>query len=90
MDWEQRLRHQAFLSGARWGLLDAAIAPFVRQFAHVDAAWFAQQPWTGLVQWLRAFENSQAFAGVMHKEPVWTPNEKLDAAPRLTRFAPPF
>jgi glutathione S-transferase len=82
-EWERRLQHQAFLSGAQWGFLDAAIAPFVRQFAHVDATWFAQQPWVRLAQWLGAFESSHAFACVMHKVPVWKPGD----TPRLTRFA---
>ena len=71
--WELRLQAQPFLSGARWGLLDAAIAPFVRQFAHTDPAWFAAQDWPRLQHWLQAFESSAAFAAVMQKQPVWQP-----------------
>ena len=66
-----RLQSQAFLSGQRWGWLDACVAPFVRQFARTDRAWFDAQPWPPLVQWLVAFENSEAFAAVMHKHPLW-------------------
>jgi glutathione S-transferase len=73
MRWQSRLQAQAFLSGDRWGLLDACVAPFVRQFARTDRAWFDAQPWPELAQWLTAFENSEAFAAVMHKYPLWVP-----------------
>ena len=71
MRWQVRLQTHAFLSGDRWGLLDACVAPFVRQFARTDRAWFDAQPWSQLAQWLVAFENSEAFAAVMHKHPLW-------------------
>ena len=66
-----RLQAQAFLHGGHFGLADATIAPFVRQFAHTDSTWFASQPWTALQQWLAAFEASQAWLGVIHKFPAW-------------------
>jgi len=71
MQWQMRLQAQAFLSGSHWGLLDACVAPFVRQFARTDRVWFDAQPWPELAQWLSAFENSEAFAAVMHKHPLW-------------------
>ena len=71
MQWQMRLQAQAFLSGPQWGLLDACTAPFVRQFARTDRAWFDTQPWHELSQWLTTFENSEAFAAVMHKHPLW-------------------
>lgn len=61
----------AYLSGPQWGLLDACVAPFVRQFARTDRVWFDAQPWPLLSQWLKAFENSQAFTEVMGKHPLW-------------------
>jgi glutathione S-transferase len=76
----QRLGANAYLSGPRFGLADAAIAPFVRQFAHTDKAWFAQQNWPALAQWLAAFDASAAFAQVMEKHPVW-PGVAEDLAP---------
>ena len=83
MCWEAQLRtnlhthaqSHAYLSGAHWGLLDACVAPFVRQFARTDRAWFDAQPWSQLSQWLTVFENSEAFAEVMFKHPVWLPRE---------------
>jgi glutathione S-transferase len=71
LQWEHRLTAQPYLSGTHWGLLDAAIAPFVRQFAHTDKAWFAAQSWRQLQRWLVAFEASPALAAVMEKVPVW-------------------
>ena len=68
---DARLQQQAFLSGAHWGLTDAALAPFVRQFAHTDPAWFAAQPWPRLIDWLAAFESSEAYAQIMAKHPAW-------------------
>ncbi len=71
LGWQARLQTQLYLSGERWGLLDACVAPFVRQFARTDRAWFDAQPWSELAQWLLAFENSEAFLAVMHKHPLW-------------------
>jgi glutathione S-transferase len=71
LQWQAHLQTQAFLSGSQWGLLDACVAPFVRQFARTDRVWFDAQPWPELAQWLTTFENSEAFAAVMHKHPLW-------------------
>ena len=76
---QDRLALHSFLGGARFGLADAAIAPFVRQFAHTDPTWFAAQAWSNLAQWLRDFEASAAFAQVMEKHPVW-PGDTASAA----------
>lgn len=70
-----RLHDQAFLAGQHWGMLDASVAPFVRQFARTDRAWFDAQPWSQLARWLVNFENSAAFAAVMHKHPLWASNQ---------------
>ncbi len=66
---------QAYLAGPQWGLLDACVAPFVRQFARTDRQWFDAQPWTLLSQWLTAFENSEAFVDVMAKHALWAAPE---------------
>lgn len=64
----QAVRH---LCSTHFGLADAAIAPFVRQFAHTDPTWFAEQAWPALQQWLSAFEASAQFQQVMHKYAPW-------------------
>jgi glutathione S-transferase len=68
---QERLQTHSFLSGERWGLVDAAIAPFVRQFAHTDPDWFAAQAWPELRSWLSAFEASEDFLAIMQKRPLW-------------------
>ena len=68
---DARLGAQPFLAGEQFGLADAAIAPFVRQYAHTDPAWFAAQPWGPLAAWLAAFEGSALFEFVMHKHAPW-------------------
>jgi glutathione S-transferase len=60
-----------WLYGARASLADVALLPFVRQFAHTDAAWFAAQPWPRLQAWLAQFEASTLYAGVMGKHAPW-------------------
>ena len=62
---------QPHLAGEQQGLCDAALAPFVRQFAHTDMTWFTAQPWPHLARWLAEFEASAAFAAIMHKHRTW-------------------
>jgi glutathione S-transferase len=66
-----RLREQNFLFGDRASLADMAVLPFVRQFAHTDAAWFAEQPWPQLTEWLAQFEASALYQSVMDKHAPW-------------------
>ena len=68
---EARLGEQEHLSGAHFGLTDAAILPFVRQFAAVDRDWFAAQDLTRVQAWLEAFIGSALFARVMVAREVW-------------------
>ena len=58
-----------------FGFADAAIAPFVRQFAATDSAWFASHPWPALQTWLAQFVSSTLLERVMHKYPRWTPEQ---------------
>ena len=61
------------LFGSATSLADMALLPFVRQFAHTDAAWFAAQPWPRLQVWLAGFEVDVLYGEVMEKYPVWVP-----------------
>jgi glutathione S-transferase len=74
-DLNQRLTEAPGLSGRHWGLADAAIAPFVRQFTHTDSAWFASRPWPNLQTWLANFEASPLFQKIMSKYPPWEPGQ---------------
>ena len=69
--WLQTLEprlSQGWLCGPQASLADMAILPFVRQFAHTDATWFAAQPWPQLQAWLAKFEASALFESVMLKQ----------------------
>jgi glutathione S-transferase len=68
---DARLRAQAFLADEQFGLADAAVAPFVRQYAHTDPGWFAAEAWPALLAWLTAFEGSALFDAIMHKHAPW-------------------
>lgn len=80
-DLNARLGKHRHLLGAAFGLADAAVAPFVRQFAHTDPAWFADQPWPALQQWLAAFEASGDYARVMAKFAAWTEGQPVQLLP---------
>jgi glutathione S-transferase len=64
---ERLLEDRAYLLAHHPSLADMALAPFVRQFAHVDRDWFARAPYPRLQRWLEAFLQSPLFIGVMAK-----------------------
>ena len=68
---ESRLQHSAFLCGEQFGLADAAIAPFIRQFAAVDEAWLAQAPYPLLRHWLQGFLAGAPFRQIMQTYQPW-------------------
>ncbi len=72
---EARLATSAHLSRATRGFTDAALMPFIRQFAAIDKLWFAAQPLPKLQHWLAAFESSALFKTIMQKAspPAATP-----------------
>jgi glutathione S-transferase len=76
-----RLASTSHLMGANFTWVDAAIAPFVRQYARTDRAWFDAQPWSSLKVWLENFENSETYLTVMHKYKVWHQDAKPVAFP---------
>jgi len=72
---EQRLQRDPYLSGASFSLVDAAIAPFIRQFAAVDSDWFATAPYPAVQCWLQQFMRSRIFNAVMIKYQPWQVND---------------
>ena len=70
---DERLASTAYLCGARRGLADIAIFPFIRQFANADRAWFDALDLPALQKWLEGLLVSDLFAGVMQKHPQWKP-----------------
>ena len=61
------LEQTPYLAGDTLSLADIALAPFVRQFAHVDRDWFEQAPYPRLNAWLERFLASELFSAVMAK-----------------------
>jgi glutathione S-transferase len=61
----------AGLYDQHWTLADAAIFPFIRQFAGVDREWFDGTDYVHVVRWLAAWEQSDLFRAIMDKRQVW-------------------
>ena len=68
---DQQLAAQPFLSGPKFGHSDAAIAPFIRQFANTDRTWFDAEDLPHLQQWLACFLQSERFQAIMTKHRLW-------------------
>ena len=64
---EDLLGHAPYLAGDRLSFADVALAPFIRQFAHVDREWFEQAPYPHLRVWLERILTSALFTSVMAK-----------------------
>ena len=64
---EGLLAEREYLLAGHLSLADVALAPFVRQFAHVDREWFGQAPYPRLRAWLQRFLESPLFIAVMAK-----------------------
>lgn len=67
---ESRLLDQRYLGGTAPCATDLAIFPFVRQFAAVEPAWFANQPLPASQAWLAGWLGSHLFEVCMTKQPV--------------------
>ena len=64
---EGLLAEREYLLAEHLSLADVALAPFVRQFAHVDREWFAGTEYDRLQAWLQRFLESPLFIAVMAK-----------------------
>lgn len=65
------LQEAPFLDGPEPGFFDAAIFPFVRQFAAVDDAWFCHAASRGLKDWRKRLLEHPVFTSIMRKLPPW-------------------
>jgi len=70
---DAQLAETGFLFGLNPSLADMALRPFVRQFARIDEAQWAEQPWPHLQDWLQRWIDSALFAEVMETYPGWVP-----------------
>lgn len=83
-----RLSTGGQLGGSRRGLADAAIMPFVRQFAAVDQAWFDTQAPPHVRAWLNGHLASDLFQATMVRLEPWSPGDPPIYLPTYTRSAP--
>lgn len=65
------LKSTPFLRGERPRLIDIATFPFIRQFAAVEPAWWADCAPQGTSQWLTHWLQSERFKRIMVKHDVW-------------------
>ena len=66
-----RLIKTPYLCGYNFTFADAAILPFVRQFANNDRKWFDTLHLPGVQHWLQSILESERFLNTMLKYPVW-------------------
>jgi glutathione S-transferase len=74
-DLEARLSAGGQLCGTARGFTDAAIMPFVRQFAAVDKIWFEALPLPQVHRWLNGHLASELFKATMIRLEPWSPGD---------------
>jgi glutathione S-transferase len=72
---DDRLSEGGQLCRSVRGMADAAIMPFVRQFAAVDGTWFNALALPHLRTWLDDHLASELFKAIMMRAPPWSPGE---------------
>ena len=80
---EQRLKLTTYLAGERLTLADAAIFPFIRQFAGVDPVWFERASYPRLQLWLQQWLDSDLFQSTMVKYSPWQDGDDPVVFPAL-------
>jgi glutathione S-transferase len=71
---EARLSSSRFLGGDEACATDIGIFPFIRQYAAIDPAWFADLPLPQVKAWMSYWLSHPVFDGCMQKLP---PQEKV-------------
>jgi glutathione S-transferase len=80
---ERRVADAGQLCGQARGLADAAIMPFVRQFAAVDGTWFDAQSLPHLKVWLAGHVASALFQAVMMRVTPWSEGDPVVVFPHF-------
>jgi glutathione S-transferase len=68
---ELGLTEHGFFVGNHASLADYSLIPFMRQFGRVDRKWFAKAPYPKVKAWLARQLQSQLYAKMMAKYPLW-------------------
>ena len=63
----ERLETHKYLLSNKFGYLDMAIFPFIRQFFNVDLKWFEEASYNNLKNWVERISISDLFIQVMKK-----------------------
>ena len=69
--YERRLGESRYFCGPELSIADVALAPFVRQFANTDRAWFDGQELPNVQKWLGGMLASELFTESMEKFEQW-------------------
>ena len=72
--YEKYLSKSSFLISNECSLVDAALFPFIRQFANVDRNWFANN-FRNMDLWLNNWINNSLFNTIMLKYKQWAPGD---------------
>ena len=80
---DARLAGFANLCGHRTSITDAAILPFIRQFAAVDRDWFDTQPLPHLQAWLASQIAAPRLSAAMVRFNPWKPGDQPVLFPAL-------
>ena len=78
---DDKLTKETYLFGSKISLADAAIGPFVRQFANTNREWFDATPYKALKAWLERFLSWPLFLAIMSKYPQWHNGDEPTYAP---------
>lgn len=81
---EQRLRNHTYLCSDHFSLADAAIFPFIRQFANVDLGWFETSEYQVVNNWLSHLLESALFLSIMEKYKPWSTGDPITFFPDPT------
>ncbi|HQQ71374.1 MAG TPA: glutathione S-transferase [Alicycliphilus sp.] len=85
---DAQLADTGYLFGLNPSLADMALRPFVRQYARIDAAQWAEQPWPHLQAWLQTWIDSALFATIMQRHPAWVPGSAQCVMPAAPQKVP--
>jgi glutathione S-transferase len=75
-DLDQRLVGRSHLMGDKPSLTDAALFPFVRQFAQIDRGRFEGEGVAHLLKWLLKWETNSLFETVMFRTANWVAGDE--------------
>ena len=70
------MKESSYLCGDACTIADLALAPFVRQFANTNRAWFDDLDLPNLHAWLSKMLEDELFRNCMVKHPQWKPGDE--------------